>query len=126
MELAKRQGSLSSPELAVLRSWYEFLDKEMGLDLDLIVYLQATPQVSYDRMRLRGRDEEASIPIDYIRNLHSVYEDWLIHQTFGTVQVPILVLDADKSKEELLHDYNEYKSKIFGHDKLKNGQVVYC
>ena len=36
LELAKREGSLGSQELAVLKSWYEWLDKKMGLELDLI------------------------------------------------------------------------------------------
>ena len=105
LELAKRQGSLTNPELSVLYSWYDFLDKNMGLDLDLIVYLRADPEVSYERMRNRGRSEESEVPLDFITSLHNVYEDWLIEQKFGEINVPVLVMDANKSKEELMKIY---------------------
>ena len=60
LELAKREGSLSNPELSVLYKWYEFLDDEMGLDLDLIVYLRTDPKISYERMRKRA-DRKAHV-----------------------------------------------------------------
>ncbi len=126
LELAKREGSLSNPELSVLYKWYEFLDDEMGLDLDLIVYLRTDPKISYERMRKRARSEEEGIPLDFIQNLHSVYEDWLIEQKFGHMNVPVLVLDANKDKEELYKTYVNKQSTIFGEDRLPRGETVFC
>jgi len=126
LELAKRQGSLTLPELSVLYSWYDFLDQNMGLDLDLIVYLRADPEVSYERMRNRGRSEESEVPLDFITSLHNVYEDWLIEQKFGEINVPVLVMDANKSKEELMKIYQQEKDKIFGQKAMKSGQIEHC
>ena len=54
----------------------------MVLDLDLIVYLRTDPDVAYDRMRSRGRTEEAGAPLKYLQLLHEAYEDWLINQVW--------------------------------------------
>ena len=114
LELAQREGSLGKHELAVLKSWYEWLDQSMGLELDLIVYLRTSPEISYNRMCARGRSEENGIPRQFIQSLHNVYEDWLIHKTLGTIDTPVLVIDADSTKEEMIKSYESYKSKIFG------------
>ena len=118
LELAQREGSLGPSELAVLKSWYEWLDSSMGLELDLIVYLRTSPEVSYNRMCARGRSEENGIPRQFIQSLHNVYEDWLIHKTLGPIDTPVLVIDADSSKEEMIKSYESYKSKIFGTSKI--------
>ena len=57
----------------------------MGLDLDLIVYLRTSPEVAFDRMMGRGRKEESGAPIDYLRLLHDVHEDWLINQVPSSI-----------------------------------------
>ena len=114
LELAKREGSLGAHELAVLKSWYDWLDTSMGLELDLIVYLRTSPDVSFERMLARGRSEENGVPKDFIHSLHSVYEDWLINKTLGPLDVPVLVINADLSKEEMMKTYENNKSKILG------------
>jgi deoxyadenosine/deoxycytidine kinase len=114
LELAKREGTLSDPELSVLYSWYDWLGDSMGLDLDLIVYLRTCPKVAYERMQTRGREEESGAPYKYLENLHQVYEDWLIHQSFGKLDVPVLVLDADKDLDGMLEMYIEYQDEICG------------
>ena len=47
-----------------------------------------------------------------------MYEDWLIHKTLGPIDTPVLVIDADSSKEEMIKSYESYKSKIFGTSKI--------
>lgn len=43
------------------------------------VYLKTTPEVVYERMKVRGRSEETSVSLDYLKQLHNLHEDWLIH-----------------------------------------------
>ena len=45
----------------------------------LLVYLRTTPEVVYERMKVRGRSEEDSVSLDYLKQLHDLHEDWLIH-----------------------------------------------
>merc|ERR1719341_1449070 len=84
LENARREGSLSGSELEVLIEWYKWLDTNLGIPLDLIVYLRTSPQVAYDRLRQRGRKEESGVPMQFIEGLHQSYEDWLIHQSQAT------------------------------------------
>ena len=66
LENARKEGSLSGAELEVLVSWYDWMDSSIGLPLDLIVYLRTSPQVAYERLRQRGRKEEAGVPMEFI------------------------------------------------------------
>ena len=56
----------------ILDSWWKWLDSNMELDLDMIVYLRTTPEVAYQRMRARGRWEEGQAPFSYLQALHKV------------------------------------------------------
>ena len=69
-------------------------------------------------MRSRGREEEAGAPLDYLKNLHNVYEDWLINRTLGHVKVPILVLDANKGMEDMIETYIKHKEQICGNETV--------
>ena len=59
-------------------SRYDWLDSNLGLNLDLIVYLRTSPEVAFERLRQRGRKEEEGVPMAFIEGLHQSYEDWLI------------------------------------------------
>lgn len=34
---------------------------------DLIVYLRTSPEVAYERIKKRARDEESCVPIEYLK-----------------------------------------------------------
>lgn len=44
-----------------------------------LVYLRTTPEVVYERMKVRGRSEESTVDLGYLKQLHDLHEDWLIH-----------------------------------------------
>ena len=67
LENAKKEGSLSGAELETLFSWYEWLNTHIGLPLDLIVYLRTSPEVAYERLKKRGRKEEAGVPLEFLQ-----------------------------------------------------------
>lgn len=114
LENARKEGSLCGAELEVLFSWYNWLDTNLGIPLDLIVYLRTSPEVAYNRLRERGRKEEAGVPMDFMEGLHQSYEDWLIHKTQGSLPAPVLVLDADQGVEKMLQTYEMFNDEIRG------------
>lgn len=114
LENAKKDGSLSGAELEVLFSWYNWVDSNLGLPLDLIVYLRTSPGVAYERLRARGRKEEAEVPMKYIEGLHLSYEEWLVQKTKGPLPAPVLVLDADQGVEQMLETYDMFNAEIRG------------
>ena len=50
---------------------------------------QTDPEVALQRVRERSRGEEHLISEDYIRDLHTLHEDWLIHHKFP-VPAPVV------------------------------------
>lgn len=49
-----------------------------ALPPDLIVYQYARSEVCHARMNLRARREEEGVPIEYLRDLESMHDDWLL------------------------------------------------
>jgi len=114
LENHRKEDTLVTGELSVLCKWFDFLDNNMDVQLDLIVYLRTSPEVAYKRIMARGRKEEAGVPMQFIENLHKSHEDWLIEKKFGPLPAPLLVLDADKGIESMLETYDLYQDQIRG------------
>lgn len=55
-----REGKLASSEFGVLNAWFEFLTSspEINLGVNLIVYLRTNPEVAWERVKARARNEE--------------------------------------------------------------------
>jgi hypothetical protein len=78
--------------MQVYKKWFAWLMEKQKPQVDLIVYLQTTPQTCMDRLKQRGRSEECDVPVDYLEALHARYEDWLIdHPEQHFMDVPVLV-----------------------------------
>jgi len=116
LELTKQEGALTDAEFSVLDSWWHWLDANLGLDLDMIVYLRTTPEVAYQRMRARGRWEEEGAPLAYLQALHKSYEEWLVERKFGDKLPPVLILDADQDIHGMTELYKKYENVIRGID----------
>ena len=117
LELAKDNKNLCNEESTVLEQWFDWLDDSMSLELDLIVYLRTDPEIAYDRMKKRGREEEtgdSGPPLAYLEIVHKSYEDWLISQKFGPLKSKIIVLDGNQELVLMNKHYEEYQDQIRG------------
>lgn len=69
---------LSDTELAIYDSWFEpVLHTLPTLVPSGFIYLRAQPETCHRRMQRRNRNEETSVQIEYLRDLHQNHEDWL-------------------------------------------------
>ena len=59
---------------------------------DLVVYLRAKPETLMERVRMRGKDYEAAMTLDYLRELCGIYEEFFRHYD----DTPLLILDTDE------------------------------
>jgi deoxyadenosine/deoxycytidine kinase len=59
---------------------------------DLLIYLRADIPKLVDQIQKRGRDYEASIRLDYLRNLNEHYNQWIRDYTLGK----LLIIDVDQ------------------------------
>jgi deoxyadenosine kinase len=57
------------------------------------VYLDVSPEESLERIKMRNRSMEAGVPIEYLRDLHRAYEDFIENVS---KQIPVIRVDYSK------------------------------
>lgn len=70
---------------------------------DLMIYLRASVPHLVANIQHRGRDYEQAMPIDYLRNLNSLYEDFIYNKYKGKV----LTIEVDNI--DYLHEPKDFK-----------------
>ncbi|XP_060110300.1 thymidine kinase 2, mitochondrial [Heteronotia binoei] len=107
-----RSGKMPEVDYAVLTEWFEWIIKNLDVSMDLIVYLQTSPETCYERLKRRCREEEKVIPVQYLEAIHQLYEEWLIKQTRFKVPCPVLVLQADQDTQAMIEKYEKNRDRI--------------
>jgi len=84
---------------------------------DVFVYLDVKPEIALKRIRLRGRESEKGISLEYLKNLYDLYQN-LIDEILPS-QVPmygnkLLRIDANKdmSEEDLKRFHVQIEERI--------------
>ncbi|KAF3420628.1 hypothetical protein E2986_04545 [Frieseomelitta varia] len=129
IENMKRTKLLEDVEVVVLEDWYDWCIQNANIVTDLIVisyiyinivYLRTSPDVVYNRMKTRARKEENSVSLEYLYQLHNIHDEWLYDQTLFNLPAPVLVIDGNKSLEEMVIQFENCKNLIFNRKKEKN------
>jgi deoxyadenosine/deoxycytidine kinase len=79
--------------------------------LSLIVYLYISPEVVLDRIKLKSRDCETGITLEYLKRLYNGYEEFI-----GDISKTIPVLK--------IH-YDDSKNSTEFYDTEKIAQIIY-
>ncbi|XP_043292488.1 thymidine kinase 2, mitochondrial isoform X10 [Cervus canadensis] len=83
-------GKMPEVDYVVLSEWFDWIVKNIDVSIDLIVYLRTTPETCYQRLKMRCREEEKVIPLEYLDAIHHLYEEWLIKGSLFPVAAPVL------------------------------------
>jgi deoxyadenosine/deoxycytidine kinase len=83
--------NLSDDELALYEQVFRMLDAQIPKP-DLVIYLQATPDVLVHRIELRGKYFERNIAPDYLERLSQAYADYFFHYT----ESPLLTINTSE------------------------------
>ncbi|XP_074141569.1 deoxyguanosine kinase, mitochondrial isoform X2 [Sminthopsis crassicaudata] len=112
-------GFLNDVEWAVYQNWHSFLLQEFSKNIfqDGFIYLRASPQVCFKRLRQRARAEEKDLELGYLEQLHAQHEDWLIHKVTelhfeDLKKAPVLVLDVNEDFSEQATKQEELMTKV--------------
>lgn len=79
-----------------------------------LVYLRSTPELVYQRVKQRARPEENGLSLKYLQELHESHERWLMSDDERFNTIPVLVLDADKTLEDVIEQYKLNEKRILG------------
>ncbi|XP_041318788.1 thymidine kinase 2, mitochondrial isoform X1 [Pyrgilauda ruficollis] len=107
-----RSGKMPEVDYAVLSEWFDWIQNNTDVSVDLIVYLQTSPEVCYERLKTRCREEEKVIPLEYLEAIHELYEEWLIKRALFEVSCPVLVIGADHDMQKMIEKYEENRDQI--------------
>ena len=102
--------NLEDDEVSLYESIYKLLVSTLHKP-DLVIYLQARPEVLLSRVRKRGIAYERNISLDYLRTLSDAYNEYFFHYN----ETPLLVvntseIDFVESPRDLEHLVREVKS----------------
>jgi len=108
-----QNGFLTPLEWEIYSAWFATLIPGKCLPPRGFIYLQVTPEVSYERIKKRNRLAEKNISLKYLKQIYECHENFLIHKTDVIDEiknVPVLVLNCNQEFEsdpeylkELLH-----------------------
>jgi len=112
------QGFIQQRDYDTYNELYQVLCESLPAP-DLLIYLRAPVKVLYDRILQRGRDYERRIDPDYLRQLNTLYEEWVASFTL----CPVLTISTSDFNyiAEPTH-FELILSKI--HEKLSGKETV--
>jgi deoxyguanosine kinase len=80
--------NLNEEEFTLYDKIYGLIEKEIPRP-DLVIYLQASPEFLYKRIKHRDRDFEREIEFEYIQQLYNAYNSFFFHYNSS----PLLIID---------------------------------
>ena len=83
--------NLSDAELALYNRFYQMFRSEVP-NPDLVIYLQASPEVLKQRLKRKGLTQEQAISDEYIEQVAQAYEHFFFHYTASD----LLVVDTNE------------------------------
>ncbi len=102
--------NLSDPELEVYNRYYNLFRGELPTP-DLVIYLQATPEVLKKRLRKKGVAGEGAVNDDYIEEVVRAYEHFFFHYTASDLLIvdtsQIDFVDRNEDLQQLLRKVSE-------------------
>ncbi|XP_072492025.1 thymidine kinase 2, mitochondrial [Notamacropus eugenii] len=115
-----KSGKMPEVDYVILTEWFDWIVKNINVSVDLIVYLRTSPETCYKRLKMRCREEEKIIPLEYLEAIHQLYEEWLIKQTLFKVPSPVLVIEADQDTQTMLELYEKNRDQILTTGDMKH------
>jgi deoxyguanosine kinase len=111
--------NLSDREFALYEKMVGWLELDV-MKPDVVVYLQANPEVLLERIAKRGRPFERDVDRDYIKQLNEAYNHFFFHY----VEAPLLVVNTS-GIDFVNHpeDFEDLHKRILSH---RQGTVYYA
>jgi len=102
--------NLNDTELTIYNRYYEHFRSQLPTP-DLVIYLQATPEVLKKRLKKKNAPDERSISDDYIEEVAKAYDHFFFHYSASDLLVvntsDIDFVDRHEDLQELLRRLTE-------------------
>jgi deoxyadenosine/deoxycytidine kinase len=102
--------NLGDTELDIYNRYYDYFREQLPTP-DLVIYLQATPEVLKKRLKKKGAASESAISDDYMEEVVKAYEHFFFHYTASDLLIvntsEIDFVDRNQDLQELLRKVSE-------------------
>lgn len=112
-----KQGFMTELEWSMYQHWCSRIMLCRCLPPRGFIYLRVTPEIAFERVKIRNRDAEKTLSLTYLKQIHQGHEALLIEKEGILPQlkrVPVLVLDCSTDfvhdKKQLHHHIHALRS----------------
>lgn len=110
--------NLDENEMSLYERLYHLLDPQIARP-DLVIYLQASSEVLWERIRRRGKDFENGISLEYLERLIELYHQFFFHYD----ETPLLVVNT--SEIDFVNNEGDLTELIREISAVKHGTQYY-
>lgn len=118
VEKMARDNTIPPPSAAVINEWFKWITENVDVSVDLIVYLRTTPEVVYDRVLKRSRQEEKTVSLEYLKEIHEMHEKWLYYKTLFSCPATVITLDANLDRSVIEEEYEKCRGCILNNTPI--------
>ena len=115
-------GKMSLLEWNLYQEWFGWLVENYTVKPTGFIYLRTNPNVCYQRLVKRNRNEEFGISLQYLESLHKKHEEWLVERINPEKHlenIPVLVLESNKEFEADKDEQISHIEKIVDYFNLR-------
>ena len=94
-------GKMDDTEFRVYTDMWNWMSTKWIAKPEKIIYIKTSPEICLERIAQRSRGEEADIPIEYLRHIDRMHEEWLSKLDNVIVVDGSLQFDVDSILTEL-------------------------
>lgn len=80
-----QSGLMKKAEWQLYCKLWDWLESNWCTQPDTIAYLRTPAEVCRERIESRGRSEESTIPLEYLRDLEALHDEWLLDNPLTVV-----------------------------------------
>lgn len=105
---------INTLEWSAYNKWNNFYETYIKGDNNMIhkmIYVRCEPDISYQRLQIRNREEEKDITYEYLASVHKYHEDWLPHEN------NVLIIDVNKNFVKNQAEFDKIYDSILNYIK---------
>ena len=104
-QLSYEKGFFTKIEHEILSNIFQNATNTQEMKPDFIIYLRTDPEKCFQRLQMRQRPEERNVSLEYLKELHAKYDQWLTKGQNNVVIIEIEEWFGQQTTNSLLADY---------------------
>lgn len=89
-------GIIDDTDYQIYNMFYNEITKQPEVkQLSGVIYINAEPNVSFERTKIRARDGESNVSLEYLTQCHAYHEKWIGDKKQTNLNYPVLNIDAN-------------------------------